>query len=358
MKIHTIRGVVCALLAAGLTVLAAPAPVVREAEMIAQLKGHKNGMPWAVAFSPDGKTVATAGHDRCVKIWDAESSKCLHTLFGHEFAAKQGKDGIARALAFSKDGKILATGSDNEIRLWDAKTGKSKGILSGEVRAVGPVRSLAFSPDGKTLLSGASGVRLWDVAKLKELWAADIPDGNQPSVGFDSQGKALALGRGKSSEDNRYETVYLHEAQTGKILFTLKGHDGEVGCMSFSPDGKSVVTTGRDGTIRSWSLATGNQLASISLPRARIGSLAITPDSKAMAVGYKHSEANGSDSQPEAASVKVFDIKSSRELLTLTGKNNPIGPLAFSPDGTTLAVGLLRQPMVQIWKLPSTKEKK
>ena len=268
-----------------------------------------------MAFSPDGTILASCGsHKDKVRLWDVET--------GHQMAVI---DVTAKTVAFSPDGKTLASVSTG-IELWDVETGIVKAVIS-EAGLWG-IGSVAFSPDGTTLAGGLHDhtVRLWDVetAAGTEIFrghGAEVQD-----VSFSPDGRTLA----SASADH---TIRLWEVATGAVT-TLQGHETWVVSLDFTPDG-SILVSGSDD-IRLWDLATGQA----STIEGGGGSLTLASDGRTLASRFHGT-----------AGIALWDLPS-RSAVTIA--DGHIGgasrAVAISPDGTTLAAGLVFD-RVQLWDL-------
>jgi RNA polymerase sigma factor (sigma-70 family) len=285
-----------------------PTPRWKEQKVFMPQK-NQGDQVFTVSVAPDGKTLAVGmGHGGA--LLDAATGKELASLdLNHVLAS-----------AFSPDGKILATGHLASIELWDAGTGKSMATLQEKTSNISTV---AFSPDGKMLVTAEVGTaRLWDLAKQKDMFRFDTKDPIGRVV-YDAQfspdGKLVATAEGPA------KTVKLWDATTGKEVRTLEGHTQFAIAVAFSPDGKTLASSGGEKAVKLWDVATGKELATLEGPTAAHHGLVFSPDGKLLASA-------GGDKN----TVRLWDVATKKELTTLTGHTEQVWTVAFSPDGKTL----------------------
>lgn len=268
-----------------------------------------------VAFSPDGKRLATASHwgDMTTKIWDlsVDPPQIVHNWNG------------SRSIAFSPDGNLLAGADESSaIRLWDIRTGERYGIFQGHQ---GAVSALAFSPDGTTLASGAHDrtLQFWEVATRREYR-------NQPhlspvlSLAFSPDGAKVVTG----SIDGHIKVLDVSTTAQSTSL----QHEGAVHRLYFNEDGSSLISGG-DFPTKRWNVAT-EQVEAIFPVQIHEGFL--SRDFKTLAIVL------------EEGRWKLIDMETGRERAVLTEK--AIGPWRadFSPDGKTVVTGGRPE---QVWDL-------
>ena len=232
----------------------------------------------AIAYSRDGKRLASGGADGTVLVRDPETGRQL-------LAIKPGHRGPVTGVAFRPDGKLLATSSwDRTVCVWDAATGRKLHTLTGHEREV---MSVAFSPDGKRLASGSwdRTVRVWDPEKGTEVKKLTGRVLQYDSVAFSPDGKLLAA---SSNSFDVSGEVTVFETATGIEKMTLKGHIYGVYQVAFSPKGHRIATAGCEGAAKVWETETGEELLTFQPTSEKLHCLAWSPDGRRIALGSRH----------------------------------------------------------------------
>lgn len=317
---------------------------------------HQDGVVSAVAFSPDGHFLASAGHSGPVRLWDVSAGSEVRELTGQ--ARRGGR------LAFSPDGCLLASAGDAgnvHVWEWEASSGPAR-TLTGLPREAGGV---AFSPDGSLLAFASEDetVGIWEINTGSTHQLAGHTSGVR-DVAYSPDGDLLASAGGYD------QTVRLWDASTGTLVHTLNGHTGMVTKVAFSPDGKLLASAGanimrrltfggdfpgiregqRDQTVRLWDVKTGLEVRTLTGHSAGVQDVAFSPDGRLLASAALDRTVRLWDvSRLWDASTCTWDASTAIEVRTLTGPTGGVSGIAFSPDGHLLAAAGSKDQSVRLW---------
>jgi WD40 repeat protein len=353
-------------------------------QLVAVLGEHRQRQ-WApvpsVAWSADGKRIASGGRDGVIRVWDAETMREQAVLHGHTRAvmsvaiSHDGRhilsaswDATVRwwdvetatqlrrfddsaqvdCVALTPDGRRFLSGNHSRlIRLWDLETGAELRRFEGHTYTIGAV---AFSRDGRRVLSGGYDytVRLWDVESAKQLHRLQGHTGQVRAVAFSPNGRLALSGNLYGTKDNRdYPPtdcdLRLWDVETGRELRRFQGHESLVEGVAFSPDNQYALSCSWDGTLRWWDVATGKELRRFVGKVGPLHCVALSPDGRRAVSG-------GQD-----GCVRLWDVASGKEVRPVTGPTGLAYQVAFSPDGSHLLAAGVDQ-IVRLWDIGLRKE--
>jgi formylglycine-generating enzyme required for sulfatase activity/WD40 repeat protein/serine/threonine protein kinase len=301
------------------------------AELVAVL-GDSRLKHWhrvlSVAFSPDGKRIASGSVDSTAKVWDVAT--------GQEILNLEAPGSWVYSVAFSPDAKwIVSAHGDGIVRVWDAETGQESKILKGHSAQV---TSVAIDPKGKRIVSGSydQTVKVWDAETGKEQLTFPKHTGKVNCVAYSPDGMFIVSGIENHDSQGKPlpGEVKIWNAETGKEVKTLQGRTAEITCLAFSKDSKKLATASLDGTAKIWDLASGKEILTLHA-NMRV-SVAFSPDDQHIAVAGLE------------PTVTVYEIATGRPTLTLKGNATWIYCVAFSKVGNLLASGC-EDGVVKIW---------
>ncbi|MGH9852449.1 MAG: WD40 repeat domain-containing protein, partial [Blastocatellia bacterium] len=265
-----------------------------------------------VAFSPDGKRIATAGLDGTARLWSAQSGEPIGQPMRHE--------NLVRAVAFSPDGRLVLTGSDdNTARLWNAQSGEP---IGQPMRHKNWVRAAAFSPDGQRVLTGSEDktARLWSAESGQPIGQPMRHEHRVRAVAFSPDGRLVLTG----SDD---KMARLWSVESGQPLGQPMRHKRRVIVVAFSPDGQRILTGSEDKTACLWSVESGQMISQPMRHEGVVRAIAFSPEG--------HRILTGGDDK----TARLRSAESGKQIGKPMQHDYLVRAVAFSPDGRLVLTG-------------------
>jgi WD40 repeat protein len=307
-----------------------------------KLESHEHEVS-SVAFDPADRTLATSGWDSElvgeIIFWDVNSSKMLKTI---KVQSKKEES----VVAYSPDGESVASGGhDGTIRIWRVESAKEEGSLAGHRDWV---LCLAYTPDSKYIISGSvdKSLRVWDVKKGEARFIMKDNKGWINAVAVAPDGTAIASGCGDG-------TVTVWEMETGKARHILTGHKSAVNAVAFAPDSKTLATGEEDGIVRIWDVSAGKEVTSWSCKTRTLLALAYCSKGKQLVVG-----GNIEGTEEELPGVaQVYIVENGKLVTTIRAHPKPVVSIAIAHGGKIMATCSSSKKMpVRLWDLETGKE--
>ena len=269
----------------------------------------KDDCIYAAILNPDGKRIVSAHSDGTIRVWDSVTGEKLKEL--------RALDHPLLSMAASSDGRRVVSGSlDKTVKVWDTETFEEIRTIRGHKEP--PICAVAVSPNAKLIASSAWGekvLRVWDAQTGSELMTLGDRKSDIERITFSPDGKHIISG------DNEGD-VKIWDATTGEVLMAIHAHPDSVTCLAVNSDGSQIASAGvTDKLIKVWDAQTGVQLASFHGGQEQVvGSLAFSPDGKHIVSGW-------------ANHIKIWETATGNELRTLRGHEGYLTALAFRLDG-------------------------
>jgi WD40 repeat protein len=295
-------------------------------QKLATLTGHK-GLLMVVAYSPDGQSILTVDRSNSARVWDAKTYQQLTELIGYQSPVVNAEDDPDTYATFSPDNRLIVLpNGDNTVRVWETRTGKQVVELRGHTSIVW---SAGFSPDGASIVTASSDqtVRVWESSTGRQLKMLAKHSHNVVDARFSHDGKRVLT----ASSD---KTAILWEPATDAVVSL--NHADRIYHVAFSPDDKLMATASLDNTARLWTFS-GEQLAQLN-HTGHVNEVTFSPDGQFVLTA--------SDDR----SARLWKTSTGEEVAVLRGHTDKVLRAAFSPDGQTIVTSSMDE-TARLWRI-------